>query len=485
MSTSDRLAGVPACGKGINVRKRVFGIARSARVGTGPEPSRHLNRRTTSPDFLLLFAGVALVMIGLVMVASASLPLSYEMFKRPAHLFSKQVVAAVLGLALLALLMRGDYHRLDAVDGSLLLVALGLMSLTLVPSLAPGGLWLEVGPLSFQPAELGKLALVVYLGASLVRKQARGELTRFGSGVMPFFALLGVFSLLALAQPDYAMVVIYGAIVAFMLLIAGVRLIHLWVPAVCGLSLFFGLILLSPTHRERLTTFLNPLADPQGAGYHLMQSFIALGSGGIIGRGLGASREKWLFLPSAYNDFILSVIGEELGLIGVTLVIGLFAMLAWRGFRVAARAPDRFGFLLGAGITFTLCAQAVINFAVAVGTLPVTGLTLPLVSYGGSSLIVSLAMIGVLLSISRHTGERRASARERAPYGITSDRKGGPLERQHLGRRRGNRRSSLPRARHHRGAPTPLSGRNPHRIRRHVPWVGSARDVRPSWSGVL
>jgi len=420
------------------------------------------------PDFILLFAASALTLLGLVMVASASAPLSYEHYQRPDFLFLKQLIAAIIGFCLLLGLMRLDYRRLFEMDGLLLLAALGLILLTFLPPLAPEGLWLRLGLISFQPTELMKLALIIFLAAALVRKGQAGELEGFSRGVLPFFALFGLLAILALAQPDFALVVIYGAIVGFMLLAAGVKLLHILGPFSAALALFLGAVWLSPYHRERLLTFLNPFADPGGSGYQAIQSLIALGSGGLFGQGLGAGREKWFYLPSAYNDFILAIIGEELGLFGAALVLGLFAALAWRGFRIALHAPDSFGFLLASGITFTLTLQAAINFAVAVGALPVTGLNLPLVSYGGSSLIVSLAMVGILLSISRS---------------LDLQREGGRLERP--GSRWGNRGTPLPRLGHYRGFDRPLRRARPHRVYRHTLWLGGPGAPRVFGGGVL
>jgi cell division protein FtsW len=417
----------------------------------------------------LLLAATMLALLGLVMVASASAPLSYESYQRPEYLFLKQLTAALIGFALLAFLVRRDYHRLSSGDGILLLVALGATMLTFVPALAPDGLWLRLGPISLQPTEFTKLALLIFLASALVRKAETEELGRFASGVLPFLVLFAVLALMALAQPDFALVVIYGAMVVFLLLMAGARLIHVLGPILVGLPAITGLLLLAPYRRARLFSFLDPFADPGGAGYHVLQSLTALGSGGLFGRGLGAGREKWFYLPSAYNDFILSVIGEELGLIGAAGVLGLFIFLTWRGFHIAFRAPDRLGFLLASGITFTLSFQAAINFGVAVGVLPVTGLTLPFVSYGGSSLIVSLAMLGILLSISRHS--------------LVATKEGGTVE--YLSRRWRNGRSSLSGSGRDRGAAAPLWPRPSHRVSGHRSGSGSQGDSRLSWGGVL
>lgn len=365
---------------------------------------------TQNPDFTLLAISLTLTLFGLVMVASSSAPAAYATYQHPEQLFVKQLIAAIVGLILLFLFSRLDYRKLFAYDGILMIVAIAVTFLTLIPSLAPGGLWLRLGGFSFQPTEFAKFALLIFLAASLVRKSESGEIRDFMHGVVPFFVLFGVLAVLAMAQPDFAMVIEYGALLAFMLIIGGARLIHLTAPALPAVPVFFALIMTSEYRRDRLLTFLNPFADPDGRGYHLIQSLTALGSGGLLGRGLGASREKWLYLPSAYNDFILSVVGEELGLIGLLLILSLFIIFAWRGLQIALHAPDRFGFFLAAGITFSITFQAAINFGVTTGVLPVTGLTLPLVSYGGTSLIISLAMIGILLNISRSVQPARTEA---------------------------------------------------------------------------
>ena len=363
----------------------------------------HGNRSeaTQSPNFPVLAIALTLTLIGLVMVASSSAPAAYEAYSKPEQLFIRQLTAAMMGLLLMLLFIRMDYHKLIQFDSILILAAIGLISLTLIPSIAPGGLWIRLGGFSFQPTEFAKLSLLIFLAASLARKVESGEISSFMNGVAPFFVLAGIMALLALAQPDFAMIVLYGAITVFMLLMAGARLTHVFAPVLAALPPALALIMMSDYRRARLLTFLDPFSDPDGRGYHLIQSLTALGSGGIFGRGLGASHEKWLYLPSAYNDFILSIVGEELGLVGLLVIMALFIYLGWRGFQIALQAPDRFGFLLAGGITFALVFQAAINFGVTAGVLPVTGLTLPFVSYGGTSLIISLAMIGILLNISK------------------------------------------------------------------------------------
>ena len=401
-----------------------------------PRAARRPGQALASTEATLLVATGSLVLLGLLMVASASIPVSETIYRQPGYLFLKQAIAAVVGVGALGILMRLDYRRWMRYDAALLLGALGLSALTLIPALAPNGLWLRLGPASFQPTEVAKLALIVALAAALARKRDNGDLQSLTAGVLPTVALAAPFAAIALLQPDFALVVLYGALAGFMLWMAGARLRQLGGPVLAALPVLFALLWSAPYRRERLLTFLNPLSNPRDEGYHLLQSFVALGSGGLTGRGLGASREKWLYLPSAYNDFIVSIVGEELGFVGVVLLIGLIALIVACGVRIALHAPDFFGFLLASGLTFAIALQAAVNVGVAVGALPVTGLTLPFVSYGGSSLIVSLAMIGILLSIARG-----ANTSEGASY----DR---------LGRRRRDRRAPLSRAGADRGAPS-------------------------------
>jgi len=352
-------------------------------------------------------AVISLTLFGLVMVYSASSPVAYQSYGAADYLFIKQLIAALIGLTLLGLLTRLDYHRLARLDERLLLGALGLTLLTFVPGIALRHQWLHLGPLTLQPTELLKFALIVYLASSLAQRPPQQN-AGFGETALPYLIVAGLAGLLALAQSDLGMAAIYGAITLFMLFVGGVRLRYFLTPALAALPLLAGLILSSGYRRDRIVASLHPFKYSQGAGYHLIQSLTALGSGGLLGRGLGAGHQKWLYLPEAYNDFIFAVIGEELGLLGALALIGLFGYLSYKGVQVALRAPDRLGQLLAGGMTFALACQAGINLGVAVGALPITGLTLPLVSYGGSSLIVSLAMCGVLLNVSRYSqAERR------------------------------------------------------------------------------
>jgi cell division protein FtsW len=351
----------------------------------------------SAPDFGLLLAVLALLLLGLVLVYSSS-------FDDHSYLLKRQLLAALIGLVLLFLLMHLDYHHLRQLDDLLLLGALGLTLMTLIPGLSSGGRWLLLGPLRLQPSELLKLALIISLASSILRRQAALQMGSFSEGVLPYLVVLGIAAGLVLKQPDMGMALIYGAIVFFMLYIGGARIGHLFMSGLAGLPLVY--LFLHASYRwGRIVSFLNPFKYGEDKGYQLLQSLTAIGSGGLLGRGLGLGREKLLYLPSAHNDFIVAVAGEELGLLGGLLLLGLFVVLLYRGLKIVLRAPDRFGYLLGSGLLFTLGLQAALNLGVAAGVLPVTGLTLPFISYGGSSLVVSLAMVGILLNISRQGKE--------------------------------------------------------------------------------
>ncbi len=342
----------------------------------------------------------ALSLLGVVMVASASFPLAAVRYDSPAYLFIKQLIALFFGVALFWLGSRFDYRALLNKDHTLLLVTLGMTALTLIPGMSIRGSWLRLpGPFQPQPTEFLKVALIISFAAFCTRKSQ--QITKFSEGVLPPLLITSGAALMALKQSDFAMALIFFLIALYMLFIGGARVSHLLGVVLMAVPALALLLIAAPYRLNRLISFIDPFKYSTAEGYQLVQSLTAIGSGGIVGRGLGESREKLLFLPEPYNDFIFAVIGEELGLLGGLLIIGLFASFTWVGYSIARRAPDRFGMLLASGITFTIAAQAAINLGVATGILPVTGLTLPFISYGGSSLIVSFAMTGILLNISR------------------------------------------------------------------------------------
>ncbi len=356
----------------------------------------------------LVMVVLALSLLGVVMVASASLPIAALRYEQPSYLLVKHLIALALGLIAFWVCSKIEYHVFFRIDHILLLTALGLTLLTLIPGLSVRGSWLRLpGPFQLQPTEFLKFALIISFAAFSVRKGER--IKAFSEGVLPVLILTTFAALIALKQSDFAMALIFLLIALYMLFIGGARLTHLCGVVLAATPALALLLITAPYRFGRLLAFLDPFKYSTTEGYQLIQSLTALGSGGIFGRGLGESRAKLLFLPEPYNDFIFAIIGEELGLLGGLLVLGLFAYLLWVGYSIAYRAPDQFGMLLASGITFTIVTQAAINVGVASGILPVTGLTLPFISYGGSSLVVSLAMAGTLLNIARKGSDEDVS----------------------------------------------------------------------------
>jgi cell division protein FtsW len=306
-------------------------------------------------------------------------------------------------------MMRVDYRYLRFVSVPAYAFALVLLVLVFVPSLnvVVGGSarWLKIGPLpALHPAEIAKLAMVIYLAHWCAKRGTR--ISGFWSGTVPFLVVLAPILALVFKEPDLGTTIVIALTGFAMFYLAGANLIHFAALGMVGLAAVVA-VGLRGYQMERIQAWLNPWADPMGKGFHTIQGLLALGLGGILGAGLGESRlAGGLFLPNASNDYIFAIIGEEFGLIGAAIVIGLFVVLAYSGIRVALAAPDTFGALLAAGITAWLCIQAFINIGVVVALIPVTGITLPFISAGGSSLTISLAAVGILLSISRETVER-------------------------------------------------------------------------------
>jgi cell division protein FtsW len=347
----------------------------------------------------VLVVVACLVLAGLIFVSTASGPVSTRLYGDPWAMLKRQALAVGIGLLLLFLFWRVDYHRWMGVDDLLLLASFLLTGLTLIPRLGAAGRWLSLGPLSLQPSEFGKLALLLYLSGSLVRRER--ELANPRQGLLPHLFVLGLFALLFLLQPDFGMLFLYAALTLFLLWVGGVPVGHLLLTGISALPVALALLFTARYRLERLLAFLNPAAYRDTVGYQLYQALLAIGSGGVLGRGLGASRVKLFYLPSAHNDFVFAVVAEEIGFLGVTVLLLLYAGLGVLGFRVARRAPDKLGVLYALGASFLLGFQTVLNLGVAVGMVPVTGLTLPFLSYGGSSAMVSLALVGLILGVAR------------------------------------------------------------------------------------
>jgi cell division protein FtsW len=379
-----------------------------------PTPKTVLRRDQHQPDYLILVAVVALAAIGILMVYSSSAIRSYLGPEADTLAFvGPQIQWGILGLVAMVVMMRIDYRYLRLVSIPLFVIALAVLVLVLLPPMGPlqprivGGSarWLQLGPLpAVHPAEFAKLALVIYLAHWMAKRGT--SIRHFWGGTVAFLVIATPVVALVFKEPDLGTTIVIAGTAFIMFFAAGANLVH-----ICGIAVAaFGALLVAGLRGyqiDRIRAFLDPWSDPLGTGFHTIQGLMALALGGIFGAGLGESRlAGGLFLPNASNDFIFAIIGEEFGLLGAGFVVGLFVILAYAGIRTALRAPDTFGALLAAGITAWLCLQAFINIAVVVALLPVTGITLPFISAGGSSLIISFAAVGILLSISRETVER-------------------------------------------------------------------------------
>jgi cell division protein FtsW len=354
----------------------------------------------------MLGAALALLLLGFMMILSAS-PASAARISADGFYFSKRQLAyLLLGAAVCWGAVRLDYRRLGYLAAPGLLLSLLLLGLTYIPvfRLNAGGAarWLSLGFFSFQPAELAKIFIVIYIARALAGKK---NIRNFWRGIFPLLLVSGTVITAILCQPDLGTSLVIAATVFLLLIAAGSNLADLFLLALLGLRALAFLVPRTPYQLERWTTFLNPEQDPLGAGYNIRQSLIAVGSGGFWGLGLGHSRQKFAYLPENFTDFIFAVICEEGGFLWGALIICAFAVLVLRGLRLTARADTPFGGFLALGFSLCLGIQALAHMLVVTGWAPTKGLTLPFVSYGGTSLIVSLFMLGVLLNISRHARE--------------------------------------------------------------------------------
>lgn len=363
--------------------------------------------RRRPPDFILFLTVLVLLGIGIVMVFSSSYYYAmFPPFNNPFHFLIRQSAYTLLGLVLMFAAMNYDYWRLKKWAVFLLASAFALLLAVLVPGIGVSKLgaqrWLNLGPLSFQPSELAKLCLIIFTAYGLSRRPE--QVTSFRRGMLPYLLVTGLAAGLILKQPDLGTAVTIAATIVLMLFAAGASLAHLFVLGIFGAAALALAIWLEPYRMKRFLAFLDPEKDPSGSGWHILNSLMSLGSGGLLGTGLGHGRHsKFLYLPERQTDFIFAVIGEELGFIGASVVIFLFIVLIWRGLKVAISAPDTFGSLLAAGIVSGIGIQAIINIGVVTSSLPVTGITLPFISFGGTSLVFNLLGVGILLNISRYS----------------------------------------------------------------------------------
>ncbi|WEK52984.1 MAG: stage V sporulation protein E [Candidatus Cohnella colombiensis] len=357
------------------------------------------------PDLWMIAATLGILAIGIVMVYSASAVAAFHDYGDAFYYVKRQMIFAVLGIGAMFVTMNLDYSFWRKWALPAVLICFGLLILVLIPGIGVwrGGArsWLGIGSFGIQPSEFMKLAMILFLAKLLSERQ--NHITQFTRGLLPLLSILGLAFGLIMLQPDLGTGAVMIGASLLVIYVAGARLSHLGGLALLGLGGLGGLIAAAPYRLQRITAFLDPWQDPLGAGYQSIQSLYAIGPGGLVGLGLGLSRQKYNYLPEPQTDFIFSIIAEELGFIGGALLLLLFLLLIWRGMRTAITIADPFGSFLASGIVGIIAVQVIINIGVVIGLMPVTGITLPLVSYGGSSLTLLLTALGILLNLSRYS----------------------------------------------------------------------------------
>jgi len=356
-------------------------------------------------DYTLFTTVIILFGIGLLMVLSASSHLGLLSYKNPYHFFVRQFLFGVAGIGLMLFLSRLDYKIYKRFAKLIFVVALALLCLVLIPGVGSGETrgakrWIDLGIINFQPSEVAKVAMIIFLSASISENQKK--LGKFWAGLVPHFVMIGVVAVLLLFEPHYSAIGIIGLISVILLFVGGAKISHFVTIGAIALPVLALGIFVSDYRWDRIVGFLDPWSDMKGTGWQVIQSLYAIGSGGIFGLGLGQSRQKYSYLPDAHNDFVMAILGEELGLWGMLLVITLFGILVWRGIVIAMKSPDLFSGLMAVGITMLIALQFLFNLAIVTSWFPVTGMPVPFMSYGGSSLLIFMACVGILLNISRN-----------------------------------------------------------------------------------
>jgi cell division protein FtsW len=359
--------------------------------------------RKLQSDKWLFLATLALVCISVVMVYSASALVALERFQQPYLFVTKQVMWAMLGLAVLSIVMRIDYRTYR--NETLIWTLVGGVGVLLIAVLFSAPIngsrrWFSIGPLGIQPSELAKIVAIMFTAAVLERRMHRVNELKYS--LLPIAIVIGVLVGLILIEPDLGTAILLVAVVGLMVFVAGISYRYIFGTVLLALPALYVLVWSAEYRRRRLLAFLDPWADPLGDGFQVIQSMIAIGTGGVTGKGLMGGVQKLFYLPEPHTDFIFAVLSEELGLVGATVIVGCFCVIAWRGLRAATYAPDPFGAFLALGLTMIIVLQAFVNISVVMGLLPTKGITLPLVSSGGSSLLVNLLAMGVLLNVSQH-----------------------------------------------------------------------------------
>jgi cell division protein FtsW len=359
--------------------------------------------RKLQSDKWLFLATLALICASIVMVYSASALVALERYQQPYLFVTKQMMWAAVGIAVLSIVMRIDYRTYS--NDRMIWAMVGVVAFMLVMVLFRSPIngtrrWFGIGGFGIQPSELAKLAAIFFTALILERRRAR--IDELSYSLLPIGLIVGGLTGLILLEPDFGTAVSLIAVIAMMVFAAGISYRYLLGAVLLALPALYVILMQADYRRRRLLTFMDPWADPLGDGFQIIQSLIAIGTGGVFGKGLMNGVQKLFYLPEPHTDFIFSVISEETGLIGASLVVACFCMIAWRGLRTAMRAPDSFGAFLALGITMMLVLQALFNISVVLGLVPTKGIPLPLVSNGGSSMLINLLAVGVLLNISQH-----------------------------------------------------------------------------------
>ncbi|GIN83797.1 stage V sporulation protein E [Heyndrickxia sporothermodurans] len=361
--------------------------------------------KKSNPDLLLIIVTLTLLTVGLIMVYSASAIWANYKFHDSFFFAKRQLLFAGIGVIAMFFIMNVDYWTWRSWAKILLIICFVLLVLVLIPGIGMerngSRSWIGVGAFSIQPSEFIKLAMIAFLAKFLSEQQK--YITTLKKGLVPSLSLVFLAFGMIMLQPDLGTGTVMLGTCVIMIFISGARIFHFVVLGLLGVAGFVALIISAPYRMARITSFLDPWQDPQGTGFQIIQSLFAIGPGGLFGLGLGESRQKFFYLPEPQTDFIFAILSEELGFIGGTFVLLLFSLLLWRGIRIALGAPDLYGSFLAVGIISMIAIQVMINIGVVTGLMPVTGITLPFLSYGGSSLTLMLMAVGVLLNISRYS----------------------------------------------------------------------------------
>ncbi|MEK3887061.1 stage V sporulation protein E [Bacillus sp. FSL K6-3431] len=360
--------------------------------------------KKTAPDLILIMTTLTLLGVGLIMVYSASAVWANYKFADPFFFLKRQLLFAGVGIVAMFLIINFDYWVWKQWAKPIIIICFLLLVAVLVPGIGKeingSRSWIGVGAFSVQPSEFMKIAMIVFLAKFLSERQR--YITTIKKGLLPSLSLVFLAFALIMLQPDLGTGTVMVGTCVVMIYVCGARIAHFAFLGFLGLAGFVGLVISAPYRIKRITSFLDPWQDPLNSGFQIIQSLYAIGPGGLLGLGLGESKQKYFYLPEPQTDFIFAILAEELGFIGGSFILLLFGLLLWRGIKIALSAPDLFGSFLAVGIISMIAIQVMINIGVVIGLMPVTGITLPLLSYGGSSLTLMLMAIGVLLNISRH-----------------------------------------------------------------------------------